>query len=263
MLAFPSLRLTLKNNGIAVGTFCELPCAESVEITALAGWDFVVVDCEHAPITAAALPGLVRAAAAAGVPAIVRVASNDAAAIQHALDCGAAGVQVPQIASVDAARRAIAAARFHPTGERGFNPFVRAASYSVVPVADFMTRAADNVLLALQVESAAGVESLPGILELDGIDVIFIGPYDLSQSLGIPGDVSHPDVLATAGRIAEAVNRRGMTCGVFTGSERDTPAWLGRGIRYLCCGVDTVALLEASRQKLLNIRAYCDNLSHS
>ncbi|MGI8992597.1 MAG: HpcH/HpaI aldolase family protein [Bryobacteraceae bacterium] len=254
MLAIPSLRRRLKNSGVAIGTFCELPCAESIEITALAGWDFVVVDCEHAPIATSSLPGLVRAAAAAGVPAIVRVASNDAAAIQHALDCGAAGVQVPQIASVDAARRAVAAARFHPIGERGFNPFVRAAGYSAMPVADFLAHARDEVLLALQVESAAGVESLPGILELDGIDVIFIGPYDLSQSLGIPGEVSHPDVLAAAGRIADAVNQRGLACGVFTGSEQDAPAWLARGIRYVCCGVDTVTLLEASRQKLTKIR---------
>src|SRR5258708_32340714 len=98
---------------------------------------------------------MVRAAAAAGIPAIVRVASGDPTAIQHALDAGAAGVQIPQIASVEAAKAAIAASRFHPLGQRGFNPFVRAADFSQGPPAQFASRATTEAALILQMESEA------------------------------------------------------------------------------------------------------------
>ena len=93
---------------ISFGVFCELPTPASIEIIAAAGWDFVVIDCEHAPITAQMLPDLIRASDAARIPAIVRVPENNASAIQQALDAGASGVQIPQISSVDAARAAVA-----------------------------------------------------------------------------------------------------------------------------------------------------------
>jgi 4-hydroxy-2-oxoheptanedioate aldolase len=246
-LAFHSLRQKLRNPSPLTGVFCELPCPESVEIIGLAGWDFVVIDCEHAPITAALLPGMMRAANAAGVPAIVRVAACEPSAIQHALDAGAAGVQIPQIASVEAARAAVAASRFHPWGARGFNPFVRAADFSASTTTEFFARANEEVALILQIESAAGVEAVDGILDLAGIDTLFIGPYDLSQSLGIPGQTSHAKVFAAAERIVRSAEARNVAVGVFTNSEQEGQRWLDIGVRYLCLSVDTVFLLNAMR----------------
>ena len=253
-LAFHSLRKKLRDRRPLAGVFCELPCPEAVEIIGLAGWDFVVIDCEHAPITAALLPGMVRAATAAGVPAIVRVAANDAPAIQHALDSGAAGVQIPQIASVEAAKAAVSASRFHPLGQRGFNPFVRAADFSARATPEFLARGNDEVSLVLQIESAAGIEAVEGILELDGVDALFIGPYDLSQSLGIPGATSHPSVFAAAERIAASAEARGVALGVFTNSEADVRRWHEIGVRYLCFSVDTVFLLNAMRAAVTRFR---------
>jgi 4-hydroxy-2-oxoheptanedioate aldolase len=253
-LAFHSLRQRLRNPSPLTGVFCELPCPEAVEIIGLAGWDFVIIDCEHAPLTAAQLPGMVRAASAAGIPAIVRVASSNPPAIQHALDAGASGVQIPQIASVEAAKAAIAASRFHPAGERGFNPFVRAADFSLSTTAGFFARANEEVSLILQIESAAGIEAVEGILELPGIDALFVGPYDLSQSLGVPGETSHPKVLAAAERIAKAAEARGVALGVFTNTEQDARRWLQIGVRYLCLSVDTVYLLNAMRGVVTKFR---------
>ena len=246
-LAFYPLRQKLREKRVVIGVFCELPCPESVEIIGLAGWDFVVIDCEHAPITAALLPGMMRAASAAGVPAIVRVAASEPSAIQHALDAGASGVQIPQIASVEAARAAVAASRFHPLGARGFNPFVRAADFSASATTEFFARANDEVALILQIESAAGVEAVDGILELAGIDALFIGPYDLSQSLGIPGQTAHAKVFAAAERIVKSAEARDVAVGVFTNSEQEARRWLDIGVRYLCFSVDTVFLLNAMR----------------
>src|SRR5262245_8167987 len=239
-LTFQSLHQKLRGASSLTGVFCELPCREAIEIIGLAGWDFVVIDCEHAPITAAQIPGMVRAANAAGIPAIVRVASNEPSAIQHALDSGASGVQIPQIASVEAAKAAIEASRFHPFGQRGYNPFVRAADFSLSTTAQFFRRSNEEVSLVLQIESAAGIDAVDGILALSGVDVLFLGPYDLSQSLGIPGETSHPKVFAAAGRIARSAEARGVALGVFTNSEEDARRWLEIGVRYLCLSVDTI-----------------------
>jgi 4-hydroxy-2-oxoheptanedioate aldolase len=253
-LAFCPLRPKLREKRVVTGVFCELPCPEAVEIIGLAGWDFVVIDCEHAPITAALLPGMIRAATAAGIPAIVRVAANEPSAIQHALDAGASGVQIPQIASVEAAAAAVAASRFHPLGARGFNPFVRAADFSASAVTEFFARANSEVALILQIESAAGMEAADRILEVAGIDALFIGPYDLSQSLGMPGQTSHPKVFAAAERIVNAAEASEVAVGVFTNSEQDAQRWLGIGVRYLCLSVDTVFLLSTMRATVTKFR---------
>lgn len=257
-LTFHPLRQRLREKHVVTGVFCELPCPEAVEIIGIAGWDFTVIDCEHAPITAALLPHMVRAAAAARLPAIVRVASNDPAAIQHALDAGASGVQIPQIASVEAARDAVTASRFYPLGARGFNPFVRAADFSALATPEFLARANDDVSLILQIESAAGIEAVDGILAIEGIDALFVGPYDLSQSLGIPGETSHPRVFAAAERIVRSAEANGVAVGVFTNSEQDALRWLSAGVRYLCLSVDTVFLLNAMRVGLTTLRRNFD-----
>src|SRR4051794_2950116 len=140
-LAPAPLRHRLRAGETVTGLFCEIPCPEAVEIAGVAGWDFVIIDGEHAPITAHLLPAMVRAAGASGIPSIVRVASSEPSGIQHALDAGASGVQIPQIASAEAARASVSASRFRPIGQRGFNPFVRAAGFSALNVPQFLEAA--------------------------------------------------------------------------------------------------------------------------
>jgi 4-hydroxy-2-oxoheptanedioate aldolase len=246
--------MRLPPSKLSVGVFCELPTPASIEIIGAAGWDFVVIDCEHAPITSQMLPDFIRASEAAGIPAIVRIPENNAAAIQHALDCGSAGVQIPQISSVEAARAAVSAARFHPAGLRGFNPFVRAARYSAEPIAEFMKRSNEDITVVLQIESTEGVQCVDAILEVAGIDVLFIGPYDLSQSLGIPGQTSDPRVFQAGEAIVRKAAARGVRVGVFTNTEAEALRWKDIGIQYLCYTVDTVVLLNALRKLQASVR---------
>jgi 4-hydroxy-2-oxoheptanedioate aldolase len=236
------LRDKLRSSETLCGIFCELPCPEAVEIAGSAGWDFAVVDCEHAPITTSMLPNFVRAGEASGIPVISRVPENNASWIQQALDSGSAGVIVPQVASLEAAKYAVAAARFSPQGVRGFNPFVRAARYSARAVSDFLL---DQPLLVLQIESAAGLESLDSILQLAGVDVLFVGPYDLSQSLGAPGAVADPRVLDAGRSICSRAEECGVAAGVFVNSEDGLRIWRNLGARFLAYSVDTVQLLGA------------------
>ena len=249
----PILNQKLKSGSPAYGIFSGMPAPEVLELIGLAGWDFAIIDGEHSPVTAATLPALVRAASCAGLPPIVRVATNEPSAIQHALDCGAAGVQIPQISSLAQAKSAIDAARFYPAGKRGFNPFVRAAAFSTIPTADFVESSNRDVTLILQLESAEGVAACEAILDLPGIDVVFVGPYDLSQSLGIPGQVDDPRVFEAGSLIVKAAEIRGIVAGVYCHTLQQVTRWRAAGARYIVHSVDTIQLLatlRATRQSL-------------
>ncbi|MFN0171541.1 MAG: HpcH/HpaI aldolase family protein [Bryobacteraceae bacterium] len=249
----PSLRQALNGGKTVRGVFTELGCPEPVELAAIAGWDFALIDAEHGPLTAAHYPALVRAGQAAGMPCVIRVPANEPSMIQHALDSGAAGVQIPQIATVDQARAAIDAARFHPQGKRGFNPFVRAANYAATPVAEFLRISNDGVLVVLQLESASGVGAAAEVAALPGVDVLFVGPYDLSQSLGIPGQVTDPSIYEAAARIARSAARHNVALGVFTNDTADARRWIEIGVRYVTFSIDSVLLRRALEQALGSI----------
>ena len=237
----------LNRNKTLFGIFVELPTPASVEIAGSAGWDFVVIDCEHAPIGSSQLPDYIRAAQASGTAAIVRVPANSAEWIQAALDSGAAGIQIPQIASLDAARQAVEMTRFHPIGKRGFNPFVRAAQYSAEPAGAFMERSNREVALILQLESQQAVMVASEIVKLEGIDAIFLGPYDLSQSLGKPGEVNHPEVLKAGEQVMQAATEAGLAPAVFVNSPEAAKQWRQLGARWISYSTDTFLLSQSMR----------------
>src|SRR6187402_2001783 len=183
------------------GIFIELATPESVEMAGWAGWDHCVIDCEHAPIDNAGLPAMLRAAR---IPAYVRVPNSNPESIQGALDNGANGVIVPRLQSAEEARRVVDAARFFPHGKRGVNHMVRAAKYSLEPVAEYLANAAAATRVIVQIETAEALDCVEQIAATPGLDELFIGPYDLSQALGIPGQVLDPALLDAGRRILAA-----------------------------------------------------------
>jgi 4-hydroxy-2-oxoheptanedioate aldolase len=182
-----------------------LPRIEVVELAALAGFDAVILDQEHGPIGVEALPELVAAAQGAGLACVVRVPECRAKAIEAALDVGADAVLVPHVASADAARDAVAAARFAPDGRRGANPWVRAARYGAL--ADFASEANDRCACLALVEETDGVAAIEDILAVPGLDAVFVGPVDLSHSLGYAGQPEHPAVVETVSGLRQRPRR--------------------------------------------------------
>ena len=176
-----------------LGIFSKTTDSSFIEAIGLSGLDFVIIDQEHGPVQRERLYDHIRAAKAGKIKPIVRVSGNNHNLIGSALDAGALGVQVPNISSAEEAKTAIDAARFYPIGNRGVCRFVSAASYGEKDKAEYFTESNKNLLI-LQVEGKEGVENLQEILSLKGFDILFIGPYDLSQSLGFPGQISHPKV---------------------------------------------------------------------
>ena len=239
--------MTFKNRlreQACLGVFSKTLDSAFVEATGLAGLDFIVLDTEHGPASLETLHHHVRGARAGGLASIIRVKGSDPHAIGAALDTGAVGVQVPNINTPDQARVAVEGARFHPLGQRGVCRFVRAANFGSEDKREYF-RGANEKLLVLQVEGTEGVRNLDAILAEEGFDVLFVGPYDLSQSVGRPGEVDCPEVLELIAQIAEKARVKGIILGAFCDTLESARRLQSMGFHYLTYGVDINLYLEA------------------
>ncbi|HVC20356.1 MAG TPA: aldolase/citrate lyase family protein [Vicinamibacterales bacterium] len=235
----------LRTGSPLVTTFSMIASPMIVELLARAGFDAVVLDAEHGPLGPESLNVLIPAARAANLPPIVRVRANEPSLIGAALDVGAAGVIVPQIESAAAAAAAVSAARFAPDGRRGVNPYVRAAGYAAG--VEWYPQANRETAVLVMVEGAAGIAALPEILAVPGLDGIFIGPFDLSQALGRPGDVEHPEVVARVTAIVAAAQARHVATGIFAPTPALARRWLDLGVRLVAVSFDTALALDGFR----------------
>jgi 4-hydroxy-2-oxoheptanedioate aldolase len=228
------------------GPFMKTGDAAFVECAAYAGFDFCILDMEHGPVDFFNLQNLIRGAEASGILPVVRTYDSSETAVSKALDLGARGVQVPQVQSAEKAREAVKAAKYFPRGERGVCRFVRAAKYSSTPRDEYF-RQANEALVILQVEGKQVIDSLDEILSVEGLDILFVGPYDLSQSLGVPGQVSHPTVVDAIRKITERAKRAGVVTGVFCDTYEAATLWRNAGIQYLSWSVDVGIFTDACR----------------
>lgn len=235
------------------GPFMKTVDAAFVECAGYAGFDFVILDMEHGPASFSDLQNLIRGAAAAGIVPIVRTYDSSETAISKALDLGAKGIQVPQIQSAEEAKEVVKAAKYFPKGERGVCRFVRAAKYSSTPRNEYF-ELANEALVILQVEGKQVLNELDSILSVAGLDILFVGPYDLSQSLGVPGQVSHPSVLEAIKEITEQSRKAGVVVGVFCDTFEAAALWRKAGIQYLSYSVDVGIYTEACANIVRQLR---------
>jgi len=238
------LKQKLKSGECVYGPFMKTCDAAFVECAGYAGFDFCILDMEHGPADFTTLQDLVRGAEAAGIAPIVRTYDTSETAIGKALDLGAQGIQAPQVQSVSQAQAIVKAARFYPAGERGVCRFVRAANYSSLPRGDYF-RQANEALVIMQVEGKQVINNLADILSVTGLDILFIGPYDLSQSLGYPGEVSHPAVIEAIKGVVLQAKAAGVVTGVFCDTPEAARLWRAAGIQYISYSVDVGIFSEA------------------
>ncbi len=236
-----------------MGTFSKSTDPAFVEIMGYTGFDFAVLDLEHGPNTVQSLQGLIRAAEVAHLLPIVRVKKDTPSLISEALDVGAGGVQVPSVSSKEDAEAVIQAARFAPQGMRGVCRFVRAARYSSAERHEYFAQA-NTTIVVLQLEGAAAVRNVREILSAPGVDVIFVGPYDLSQSLGVPGDVDDPRVTEAMRTIVDECLSRGVVAGTFADTLEAARKWRGAGVKYLCYSVDVGLFTDKCRETVQCLR---------
>lgn len=230
-------RQRLADGGSVVGTIVPTNDPILVEISALAGFDHVIIDGEHGDVDVRAVADLVRAAEAAGITPLARVPSNSPVDILRYLDVGVMGVMVPQIRSAADARRAVEAAKYHPQGQRGLAGS-RAASYGLAEsLTEYVPAANRETMVLALLEDRAAVEAIDEIVAVPGIDVFFVGPADLAQSYGLPGQAGHPTVQAAIETIIQRTLAAGRVVGTNAASGPAARALHERGVRYLCTGL--------------------------
>ena len=238
-----NLRMRLRQPEPFLVTFSIIAAMEVVEMAALAGFDGIILDTEHAAHGIESLPPLIAAARSRGIYPIARVRANDPSLIGAALDAGAAGVMVPQIGSAAQAKAAVSAARFSPSGARGANPWVRAADFG--SDARWFERANQEAAIILLIEGAAGIEALQDIAPIPDLDAVFLGPMDLSHSLGVPGETEHPKVLQAIADAVRHTEERRIRSGVFTPHASKVQSWVDRGVRFVAVSIDTIIIKRA------------------
>jgi 4-hydroxy-2-oxoheptanedioate aldolase len=237
----------------AFGCFVRTPEPQLVEYVGMLGWDFLVFDAEHGPLQPREVEDLCRAIEPRGTTPIVRVTTNDAPTILRFLDTGVHGLHVPWVNSAAEAERAVRSVTYSPRGIRGLAGS-RASEWGLrEPIGDYVQRANRELLVVVQVETQDAVDAIDDYLKIPGIDVLFLGPTDLSQSLGHPGELDHPEVLAALDRVADAVIGSGVTLGIYAGSVDMTKAWLDRGARYFTTSLEPF-LRDGMRTHLQQVR---------
>jgi len=210
-----------------------IPSPQIVEMIAHAGFDWVLIDMEHGTIGLESAELMILAAEASGTTPIVRPPSNSTADITSAMDRGAAGVQVPHVNTVQDARRAVSAVKFAPGDGRGLAAGTRPDRYGLAePMPDFVARSNDESLVCIQLEHASAIDNVDALLAVEDIDVFFIGPSDLSQSMGYPGDVEAAPVKKAIDRSLDAIIAAGRTAGMPAASDKVAHV-RGRGVRYI------------------------------
>ncbi|MFA5117985.1 MAG: aldolase/citrate lyase family protein [Candidatus Omnitrophota bacterium] len=251
------LKERLRKGETVVGSWNIIPSSSLVEIIGYSGFDFVIIDSEHGPVTVETAESLLRASEVAGIPAIFRVSSLESQFILRALDIGACGIQVPHVSSEKQACFAVECAKYHPLGKRGFSPFTRAARYSL-DAQNHTCRSNEAVLLVLNIEGAEGIKNLKKIVKVPGIDVIFIGPYDLSQSYGKPGEVEDKKIIRGIRQSVAIAEQAGIACGSFARDMRYLDILLDCGVRYLTYMVDSSIILNTYKTLRATIQKKID-----
>lgn len=238
----------LKAGETLIGLWAQSGHAAVTEVVADAGFDWLLIDGEHAPLEVPTIIDQLRVIEPTGTPAIVRPAWNDPVILKRVLDTGAQTLLVPYVQSAEEARRAVASARYPPQGTRGVAATIRANRYG--RVAGYHRAANDQVCVLVQLETGDAVARLEEIAEVDGVDGLFIGPSDLAASLGHLGNNAHPDVramIADAGRRARAA---ATPIGILAPLEADARAFLEMGFQYVAVGSD-IGVLRLAADALL------------
>ena len=240
------LKQALRSRQQTIGSWVTFPSEASAEIMAKAGFEWLVLDMEHAPLDISAAARLIRVIDLAGLPALCRLPAYDPAIAKCVLDAGAAGILVPNVQSAADARRAVEAAYYPPRGRRGVG-LARAQAYGRGFEA-YRTRMDDSLVVIAMIESREGVEHVASIAATPGVDGLFIGPYDLSASFGHIGKLDHSDVRAAGKRVREAARAAGIACGIHVVHPSAAAARraVQDGYAFIALGVDMIFLGDAA-----------------
>ncbi|WP_455285529.1 HpcH/HpaI aldolase family protein [[Eubacterium] cellulosolvens] len=242
----------LKRGEIAFGTWVSIGNPDVAEILANLGFDWLVFDTEHGPLSIETVESMIQATSGTDVVPLIRVGGNDMILIKRALDIGAYGVVVPLVNNREDAKNAVAYTRYPPKGVRGAGP--RRCSMYGMRAKEYFDWADREILTIVQVETAQAVENIEEIITVDGVDVFFIGPTDLTTSLGVRGEQDHPKFIEALDRVLEAGREHGVSGGIMTYSLEQARRALERGFKFVTLSVDFRHLIQGAKGMLEAVR---------
>ncbi len=239
----------LLSGGTAYGVFCNLYSPMIVELVGHIGFDFALLDAEHSPVGVESCEHMIRAADSVGLPTFIRVAMNIRQNILRYLDIGALGVMLPQINTKAEAEAVVDAVKYPPQGKRGLGP-VRVADYGLTPsLQEYTVKANQETLVVVQIETMDAVNNLDEFLSIKDIDVFFIGPNDLSASMGYIGQTSHPEVQTMIEKLVHRIRDAGRVAGTVAYTHEALAKAKERGFQFIAYGV-TAMITRSGREYL-------------
>ena len=241
----------LRQNDLLLGTMLTLPSPELAEMISSCGYDWLFMDGEHGNLSTLDWQRMLQAVAGRSA-AIIRVATNSEREIKKILDIGADGIIAPQVNTADEARHVVACCKYPPQGIRGVG-LARAQGYGR-DFAEYMETANDNIAVIVQAEHIDAVNNIDEIVQVEGIDAVFIGPYDLSASMGLMGQVEHPEVVEAIDRVGRACQRRDISLGYFGTTAESVQDYVHKGYHLICAGTDAGFVVGGAEDTLEKLR---------
>lgn len=245
-----SLKEKLAEGQTVLGTWCEIPSPEFINVLAKAGLDFVIIDMEHGAMDYEMAGKMVMAAEVESCSSIIRVPQNNSSIITRALEVAPEGIIVPHVETAAERKNVVESVKFAPLGNRSLNPYVRAGGYRSMP--NFTKEQNDKTITAILVEDKGGIKNIESILNDKSLDIVYMGSYDISVALGCPGETGSPRVLNTLKKLAKAIIKAGKVAGCLFHNEKDLQFFKDIGVKFLCYKVDTgIVFNEIERVKKL------------
>lgn len=249
-----SKRLSLKErlaHEAVYGTILSLPSPEIAEVMALAGFDWLFIDLEHGAMGVLECQRMIQAVGDKA-ECLVRLPELTESAVKKVLDVGAGGIIVPKVNTAEEAQNAVAFSKYPPQGQRGVGA-TRAHGYGI-HFKDYVDRANEDLMVVIQIEHIDGVRNIDSIVEVRGVDVIFIGPYDLSASMGLMGQLDHPEVLEAISKVEKVCADKGMYMGYFGMTPESVQPYIDKGYKLITCGTDAGFLVDGATKTLSGLR---------
>lgn len=257
MIRTNRLKANLKAGRKSFGMWLQSPDPAFAEITALAGFDFFILDLEHGTGDVLTAVEVMRAAACTNSTAMIRVPSSDPITLRRIADAGAEALLVPMVETAEEAKKIVDACRFPPLGKRGNAwDITRAAGYGIAR--DYMERVHDELLVVVQIETELGVKNARAIAEVDGVDVVFIGPTDLSGSIGLPGQTDAPEVEALIAECVAAVAPTGKPLATVPRRGRSWQQCFDDGFAFVAAGSEIHYFRVAAEAQYRDWQAYSE-----
>lgn len=244
-MAQRDLQTRIKSGEAVLGCFLTWPPAGIAELLGLSGFDFIVIDTEHGVFSPESVAAMIAAADGANLPAIVRVPSCPSVEASRCLDYGAKGILFPRASGVQSVRAAIESVKFPPEGTRGLAG-VRAAKYGTRPLSQFVAESNRETMVVVQIETVGALDELVPISREPRLDVLYVGPNDLTQALGVTGQITDPKYQATIARVATVAKEAGKVAGIMLGKAEQIRALRKLGYRFFTTS-DRVLVLESAR----------------